>query len=90
MKKGRQGRALILVGMASLILVVILAIVPIASFSGARDPAALESALVALGFVKIEGDQAAPDFTLPDVSGKPVRLADFRGKVIFLTFWTTW
>lgn len=29
----------------------------------------------------------APDFTLPDASGKPVRLADFRGKRVVLYFY---
>lgn len=32
----------------------------------------------------------APDFVLPDMTGKPVRLSDFRGKVVLLEFWTTW
>ncbi|NML48538.1 redoxin domain-containing protein [Ramlibacter sp. G-1-2-2] len=31
--------------------------------------------------------QAAPDFTLQDASGKPVRLSDFRGKYVVLE-WT--
>jgi cytochrome oxidase Cu insertion factor (SCO1/SenC/PrrC family) len=81
---------LILFGMAALLLIGALAVVPIASFSAARNAASLEGALEALGFVKIEGDQAAPGFTLPDVSGKPARLADLRGKAVFLSFWTTW
>jgi peroxiredoxin/Cu/Ag efflux protein CusF len=32
----------------------------------------------------------APDFTLPTLSGVPVRLSDLRGKVVLLNFWVTW
>jgi cytochrome c biogenesis protein CcmG/thiol:disulfide interchange protein DsbE len=32
----------------------------------------------------------APDFELPDLSDKTMRLSDFRGKVVFLNFWATW
>ena len=30
------------------------------------------------------------DFTLKDAGGKPVKLADFKGKLIVLNFWATW
>jgi len=30
------------------------------------------------------------DFTMNDMTGKAVKLADFKGKVILLDFWATW
>ena len=32
----------------------------------------------------------APEFTLTDMNGRQVSLADFRGKVVVLDFWATW
>ena len=32
----------------------------------------------------------APNFTLPDVNGKPVSLADFKGKYVLVDFWASW
>jgi peroxiredoxin len=34
--------------------------------------------------------KVAPDFELPGLDEKQVRLSDFRGKVVFLNFWATW
>lgn len=32
----------------------------------------------------------APDFTLPDPSGRMHRLSDYRGKKVFLVTWASW
>jgi len=34
--------------------------------------------------------KAAPGFTLQDLSGKKVSLADYKGKAVLLNFWATW
>ncbi|MCF7687715.1 MAG: TlpA family protein disulfide reductase [Cephaloticoccus sp.] len=34
--------------------------------------------------------QAAPAWTLPDLDGKPVSFAQFKGKVVVVDFWATW
>jgi peroxiredoxin len=33
---------------------------------------------------------AAPAFLLTDINGKPLNLADYKGKVVLLDFWATW
>ncbi len=37
-----------------------------------------------------KGAVKAPDFTLADLEGNRVQLADYRGKVVLLNFWGTW
>ena len=32
----------------------------------------------------------APDFELPTLDGKTMKLSDFRGKAVLLNFWATW
>ena len=32
----------------------------------------------------------APEFSLPDLTGQPVTLSAYRGKVVLLDFWATW
>lgn len=39
---------------------------------------------------KLMINEAAPNFTVTDVDGKKVSLADFKGKTIVLDFWATW
>lgn len=38
----------------------------------------------------VEKRNPAPGFTLKDVDGHSVKLADLKGKVVLLNFWATW
>src|SRR6516225_9656607 len=38
----------------------------------------------------VKNPDAAPDFKLAGLDGKPVTLADSKGKVTLLNFWVTW
>ena len=33
---------------------------------------------------------AAPDFSASDITGNPLTLSDFKGKIVLLDFWATW
>ncbi|MFL6428901.1 MAG: TlpA family protein disulfide reductase [Acidobacteriaceae bacterium] len=35
-------------------------------------------------------NKPAPNFKLRDLSGRPVSLADYRGKAVLINFWATW
>src|SRR5262245_24753440 len=61
-----------------------------------HQPVAHDSAL-ATWYFGLRSDQRqalsslrAPDFTLPDLQGKPHSLSDFRGKKVFLVTWASW
>lgn len=48
------------------------------------------SALPSADARQSNGSLMAPDFKLEDVSSRRISLRDFRGRVVLLSFWTTW
>ncbi len=51
----------------------------------AQDNAAPQEQVIA-----VADRQAAPDFTLNDINGKPLSLSDLKGKWVILDFWGSW
>jgi len=49
-----------------------------------------KSSLNLAGKPRFEKGMPAPNFTLPDLDGKMVSLADYKGKVALLNIWATW
>lgn len=62
-------------------LVVALAVLVVSIISAPRTDATQEPSLIG---------KPAPAFALKDIAGKPLRLADYRGKVLLIDFWATW
>ncbi len=40
--------------------------------------------------IPVTQERPAPDFSLPDLNGKSVSLAQFRGQPVVINFWATW
>ena len=49
-----------------------------------------EDLMTAAGVTKFKEGISAPTFAIEDVTGRLVKLEDFRGKVVLLNLWATW
>lgn len=56
---------------------------------GGAQPVIRDTRSVTMQVAPVEGAMA-PDLSVPDLSGKEVRLSDLRGKVVLLNFWASW
>jgi peroxiredoxin len=64
------------------------ALVLSASQPSQPGPTSVQSAQVKS--FRVREGQLAPDFTLNTFDGKPVTIADFRGKRVLVNFWAAW
>lgn len=62
-------------------LAILIPLIWLLAYGFSRDPRFISSPLI--------GHQA-PDFTLTLFDGGTVKLSDFRGKAVFLNFWSSW
>lgn len=56
----------------------------------ATSATATSPEFTSLGLEAPKEEVEAPDFSLPDLSERKIRLKDFRGKVVLLNFFATW
>jgi thiol-disulfide isomerase/thioredoxin len=43
-----------------------------------------------MGIIEVPHIPPPVDFSLMDINGQQFKLSDFKGKIVFLNFWTTW
>jgi len=54
------------------------------------DSMALDRLLSKMDVIKVPPDDDPVKIDLKDMNGNNISLSDFRGKIVFLNFWTTW
>ena len=70
---------------------IVAALVLFASVAAAPAIHADEPDRVKIGeFIPAAAPQPAPELAFTDLTGKPVALADFKGKFVLLNLWATW
>jgi thiol-disulfide isomerase/thioredoxin len=100
-----SGRQLLVAFVAIVIAVVLLVAIntPLGNTAGAPGPVDPRATAYLLGSpppVGLKVGQAAPELAvtgddgttdqLTDLDGSPIRLADLKGKAVWINFWTTW
>jgi hypothetical protein len=60
---------------------------PVVAEPGARIWSLGEMPAIGGGFI---ASRVAPDFTVPDRTGRPVHLSDFRGTKVLVVTWASW
>ena len=59
-------------------------------FCPRNSVSAADDLMAAAGIYRLNEKPKAPDFTLEDLEGNPVKLEDFKDKTVLLFFWATW
>lgn len=82
----------IIIGIASFAVFLVLAAVAYSTLSNKYKPeTGLESGSQNESSSETEQEKyQAPDFTVFDAAGNPVKLSDFKGKPVILNFWASW
>jgi len=70
--------------------VIVAALLLVASTMGAAAQTATEPDIKPGEFIAAASPQPAPEISFDGLDGKPIALADFRGRFLILNLWATW
>jgi thiol-disulfide isomerase/thioredoxin len=70
--------------------IIVAIVVLVASMLGAGAQTASEPDIKLGEFIPAATAQPAPEMSFDGLDGKPVSLADFKGKLVILNLWATW
>ena len=77
----------------AIVLSIVALIVALMIYTGARNARKGALGVSDGGASGVQGElkgKMAPDFELESLSGKKVKLSDFKGKAVLVNFWATW
>lgn len=77
--------AILAVGCAAALVVAVLYGMKVRDVHASAEPPAVLDKLKI-----VEGHPAVPEIGFVDATGKPVKLADFRGRYVLINLWATW
>jgi len=61
-----------------------------ADLSAKTDSRGMDRLFSIVGVIKVPPAEDPVKINLKDMNGKNISLSDFKGKIVFLNFWTTW
>ncbi len=86
--RGYTFRMLSLKGFCAAVLTLVVLAIPLSYYWGFLTRGMRPSvSTIRLNQLEKEG---VPDFTLPDLNGKPVSLSQFRGRPVIINLWASW
>lgn len=87
MARARSGRRMPLLAGAALVVAVAALAASVLIPHSTTTPLAQAACASKTAKIGLAAGQCAPDFTLPNLDNKPVRLSDYRGRPVLIHFW---